>query len=61
MICYAGFSRYVAVIGLAACISVTIAATGQAQRAALRQTPPTREVAQYSFAPIVRTAAPALD
>jgi Do/DeqQ family serine protease len=47
----------ISVIGLAAGTS----GPGVAQRAAgTREVPPSREVAQYSFAPIVRTAAPAV-
>ncbi len=60
MIRFASPSRHVALIGLTAFLVAGLAATGQAQRAAPRQAPPTREVAQYSFAPIVRTAAPAV-
>ncbi|MEQ1697664.1 MAG: Do family serine endopeptidase [Hyphomicrobiaceae bacterium] len=60
MIRFAGSARYVAVWGLVGVLLTGFAASGFAQRAAPRQVPPTREVAQYSFAPIVRTAAPAV-
>jgi len=47
-----------AMAGLAAIAFVSVASF--AQRPAARVAPPSREVAQYSFAPIVRTAAPAV-
>ena len=54
------FYFHLALIGLVSSLLAGSVAPASAQRAAVRQAPPTREVAQYSFAPIVRTAAPAV-
>ena len=50
------FSIAFAALGLL----VAIPGASFAQRPVERAAPPSREVAQYSFAPIVRTAAPAV-
>ena len=60
MVRLGSLSRHLTLLGVVGFLAAGHPTAGQAQRAALRQTPPTREVAQYSFAPIVRTAAPAV-
>ena len=56
---------FLRVLALVLVIAIGLAASHSASRAeraapTARATPPSREVAQYSFAPIVRTAAPAV-
>ena len=56
---------FLRVLALVLVIAIGLAASHNASRAeraapTARATPPSREVAQYSFAPIVRTAAPAV-
>ena len=43
-----------------AAVSIGVALTGRDATAQKRTVPPSREIAQYSFAPIVKTAAPAV-